>query len=127
MTIKHESNINFGYIKIRPTLNNIFITLTDYSGNVLITKNAGMLDFKSSKKRTPYAAAQVLKRLLLDIEKTNLNVKTFIVQTKGHIRNKALNSIMYQFKTLNLPNVLFLEHLNIQVHNGMRAKKKRRL
>lgn len=119
--------MNFGYIKIRPTLNNIFITLTDYNGNVLMTKNAGMLDFKSSKKRTPYAASQVLKSLLADIQKTNLNIKSLIVQTKGHIRHKAINSTMYQFKTLNLPNVLFVEHLNVKVHNGMRAKKKRRL
>ncbi len=127
MTLKNNKNLNFGYIKIRPTLNNIFITLTDYNGNVLMTKNAGMLDFKSSKKRTPYAASQVLKSLLADIQKTNLNIKSLIVQTKGHIRHKAINSTMYQFKTLNLPNVLFVEHLNVKVHNGMRAKKKRRL
>ncbi len=127
MTIKPENTLEFGYIKIRPTLNNIFITLTDYNGNVLITKNAGMLDFKSSKKRTPYAAAQVLKSLLTEIEKTNVVIKTLIIQTKGHLRNKSLNSIMYQFKTLNLSNVLFLEHLNVKIHNGMRAKKKRRL
>lgn len=127
MTLKNNKNLNFGYIKIRPTLNNIFITLTDYNGNVLMTKNSGMLDFKSSKKRTPYAASQVLKSLLADIQKTNLNIKSLIVQTKGHIRHKAINSTMYQFKTLNLPNVLFVEHLNVKVHNGMRAKKKRRL
>lgn len=127
MTLKQENKLNFGYIKIRPTLNNIFITLTDYTGNVLMTKNAGMLAFKSSKKRTPYAATQVLKSLLLDIQKSNLNIKSLIVQTKGHIRHKAINSTMYQFKTLDLANVLFVEHLNVKVHNGMRAKKKRRL
>ena len=54
MTIKIENTINFGYIKIKPTLNNIFITLTDDKGNVLISKHAGLLDFKGSKNKKFY-------------------------------------------------------------------------
>ena len=52
MKINSEKNYNFGFIKIKLTINNIFITLTDINGNVIITKRAGLLEFKGSKKNS---------------------------------------------------------------------------
>ena len=96
---KTKNNYNYGYIKIKPTFNNIFITLTDASGNVLLTKHSGLLDFKGSKKKTPYVASQVIKNLMHDIESLNINIKLYILQIKGYIRNSSVNSIVRELDT----------------------------
>ena len=83
--IKKQTTENFGYIKIKPTFNNIFITLTDKNGNVLISKHAGLLEFKGSKKKTPYVASQVLKDLMFDLEKLNINNEAFVVKVREYI------------------------------------------
>ena len=127
MTIKIENTINFGYIKIKPTLNNIFITLTDDKGNVLISKHAGLLDFKGSKKKTPYVAGLVIKDLMLEVKNLNILFKSFILQIQGYIRSGATNNIVKQLKDLKINNIIYIEYVNKRVHNGLRAKKKRRL
>lgn len=60
---KKQINQNFGYIKIKPTFNNIFITLTDVAGNVLISKHAGILEFKGSKKKNTICSKSSFKRI----------------------------------------------------------------
>lgn len=127
MTIKIDNTINFGYIKIKPTLNNIFITLTDDKGNVLVSKHAGLLDFKGSKKKTPYVAGLVVKDLMLEVKNLNLLFKTFVLQIQGYIRSGATNNIVKQLKDLKINNIIYIEYVNKRVHNGLRAKKKRRL
>ena len=125
--IKKQINQNFGYIKIKPTFNNIFITLTDITGNVLISKHAGLLEFKGSKKKTPYVASQVLKDLMLDLEKLNINIQAFVVQVRGYIRSGVVNNVIKQLSSLNLNNIFYLEYITTRTHNVLRKKKKRRL
>ena len=127
MKIKKITKLNFGYIKVKPTLNNIFITLTDIKGNVLISKHAGLIKFKGSKKRTPYVAGQVVKNLILSLNKLNIKVKLFILQIKGYIKGSNINNIVRQLAALNIRNIFYIEYLNIKNHNGLRLKKKRRL
>lgn len=118
---------NFGYIKIKPTSNNIFITLTDNLGNVLLSKHAGLLDFKGSKKKTPFVASQVIRNLIEEIKNTHINIKLYILQVHGYIRNSSINSIIRELDTLNVTNIFYIEYLNTKSHNGLRLKKKRRL
>lgn len=127
MKIKKITKLNFGYIKVKPTLNNIFITLTDIKGNVLISKHAGLIKFKGSKKRTPYVAGQVVKNLILSLNKLNIKIKLFILQIKGYIKGSNINNIVRQLAALNIRNIFYIEYLNIKNHNGLRLKKKRRL
>ena len=74
MELNKKNNHNFGFIKIKPTFNNIFITLTDINGHVLLTKHAGLLNFQGSKKKTPFVASQVITNLIVEI-KNNANIK----------------------------------------------------
>ena len=124
---KTKNNYNYGYIKIKPTFNNIFITLTDASGNVLLSKHSGLLDYNGSKKKTPYVASQVVKSLMEDIESLNINIKLYILQIKGYIRNSSVNSIIRELDTWNIINIFYIEYINTKTHNGLRLKKKRRL
>src|SRR5258707_14681154 len=45
-----------GQAHIRATFNNIIISLTNSTGQVVAWASAGKMGFKSSKKNTPYAA-----------------------------------------------------------------------
>lgn len=119
---------NFGFIKIKPTNNNIFITLTDLHGNVLITKKSGLLNFKGAKKKTPYVAGEIIKNLFTEIEESDLTFKVFVVQITGYIRSGMINSAIKKLDSLQLANVIYLEYVNKKIHNGgLRAKKQRRL
>jgi small subunit ribosomal protein S11 len=118
---------NFGYIKIKPTSNNIFITLTDSLGNVLLSRHSGLLNFKGSKKKTPYVASQVIRNLMEDIKKSNIRIKLYILQVHGYIRNSSINSVIRELDILKVRNIFYIQYLNMKTHNGLRLKKKRRL
>jgi small subunit ribosomal protein S11 len=124
---KINNTYNFCYLKVKPTSNNIFITLTDSLGNVLLSKHAGLLNYTGSKKKTPYVAAQVIKNLINEIKQSNTTIKLYILQINGYIRSSSINSIVRELDTLNINNIFYIEYINIKSHNGLRLKKKRRL
>jgi small subunit ribosomal protein S11 len=125
--IRSQRVVEFGFIKIKQSFNNIFITLTDVKGNVISSKHAGLLKFKGSKKKTPFVAGLVLKDLISSIKKLNVKVNCFIVQIYGYVRSSSTNIIIKQLRKLRIRNVIYLGYINKRVHNGLRAKKKRRL
>lgn len=49
--INKDKIYDFIIIKASIALNNIFMTITDVDGNVLIKKSAGLLDFTNTKKK----------------------------------------------------------------------------
>ena len=51
-----RKNIAKGIVYISATFNNTMITVTDEMGNAIAWSSAGALNFKGSKKSTPYAA-----------------------------------------------------------------------
>ncbi len=116
-----------GWLKIRPTVNNIFITLTDNNGNVLVSSHSGLLKFKGSKKRTAYIAGLVIKNLLKTIKKKNFKLKGYIVQLYGSLKNWSFKIALKKLYELNLRNIFFLQYIINHTHNGLRNKKKRRL
>ena len=127
MKINNKLNKHFGFIKVKLTLNNIFITYTDFEGNVLKKKHSGILKFKGSKKKTPYVASGVVKELIKDIKESNLMKDFFILQINNFIRKGVIRSIVSQLQNSNLNNFIYLEYINKKTHNGLRLKKKRRL
>jgi hypothetical protein len=128
MKVKNQKIINFGIIKVKYTLNNLFITLTDLAGNVLITKHSGLLKFKSYKRKTPYVAGVVLRQLIHAINKSNLKIKLFILQINTYRSfpnvNKSIGKSLNKFK---LKNLLCFQRKFKKIHNGIRLKKKRRI
>ena len=127
MTLKKKETLNFGLLKIRLTLNNLFITLTDINGNVLIVKHAGLLNFQGSKKKTPYVGGLVLKNLIQTLANSDFKIKALKVQIIGFLQNSITNNIIKQLQTLSISNLIYIEYINKYAHNGLRAKKKRRL
>ena len=127
MTLKKQKTIPFGLLKVRLTLNNLFITLTDINGNVLIVKHAGLLNFQGSKKKTPYVGGLVVKNLIHSLNNSNFKIRALKIQIIGFLQNSITNNIIKQLQTLSLSNLIYIEYINKYAHNGLRAKKKRRL
>ena len=53
---RERKNIERGQAHIQATFNNTIVTLTDMNGNTLSWSSAGSLNFKGSRKSTPFAA-----------------------------------------------------------------------
>lgn len=127
ITTKKEIIINYGIIKIKLTINNLFITLTDFKGNVLISKHSG-LRFKSYKRKTPYVASVVLRDIMTSLKKSNLTIKLLIIQIQGHdVRSNLNRSIVKKIKKYRYKNILCIQYRKKKMHNGIRFQKKRRV
>nr|YP_010620085.1 Ribosomal protein S11 [Pterosiphonia complanata]WAX04098.1 Ribosomal protein S11 [Pterosiphonia complanata] len=111
------------FLLILFTQNNIFLTLTNFKGEVLIWKSLGTLKIKGLKKLTN----SFIKSFIL----MNLNKLKFKADAKIHVRLKGYNKTKKLFTRLL---VLFLQELltsfvdtTSDPLNGCKSKKKRRL
>ena len=111
-----------GKVYIFSSYNNTIVTLTDTVGNVLVSKSAGKLGFKGSKKSTPFAASKVAETLGAVAEKMGIKKIQIVVKGIGSGRESALRSIANQgFEISSIKDVTPIPH------NGCRPKKPRRL
>jgi len=85
-----------GKVYIFSSYNNTIVTLTDTVGNVLVSKSAGKLGFKGSKKSTPFAASKVAETLGAVAEKMGIKKIQIVVKGIGSGRESALRSIANQ-------------------------------
>jgi small subunit ribosomal protein S11 len=113
---------NFGDAHINATFNNIIISLTNKSGQVISWSSAGKMGFRGSKKNTPYAAqmaAQDCARVALEagLKKVDVYVKGPGAGREGAIRALANSGI----------EVVMIKDITPLPHNGCRPPKKRRV
>ena len=113
---------NFGDAHINATFNNIIISLTNKTGQVISWSSAGKMVFRGSKKNTPYAAqmaAQDCARVALEagLKKVDVYVKGPGAGREGAIRALANSGI----------EVVMIKDITPLPHNGCRPPKKRRV
>ena len=89
---------SFGDAHINATFNNIIISLTNKTGQVISWSSAGKMGFRGSKKNTPYAAqmaAQDCARVALEagLKKVDVYVKGPGAGREGAIRALANSGI----------------------------------
>ena len=53
---RERKNIEKGAVHIRSSFNNTMVTVTDVHGNAISWASAGGMDFRGSRKSTPFAA-----------------------------------------------------------------------
>lgn len=111
-----------GEAHINATFNNIIISLTNTSGQVISWSSAGKMGFRGSKKNTPYAAqmaAQDCGKVAFD---AGLRKVKIYVKGPGGGRESAIRS-------LGTVGIEVMEIMDITPipHNGCRAPKKRRV
>ena len=118
-TVKIESE---GQAHIQATFNNIIISLTNNSGQVISWSSAGKMGFKGSKKNTPYAAQMAAEDCANSaLEKGLKRVKVY-VKGPGQGREAAI-------RTLHNIGIMVTEIIDVSPlpHNGCRPPKKRRV
>ena len=111
-----------GHAHIQATFNNIIISLTNNSGQVISWSSAGKMGFKGSKKNTPYAAQMAAEDCAkIALEKGLKRVKVY-VKGPGQGRESAI-------RTIHNTGILVTEIIDVTPlpHNGCRPPKKRRV
>jgi small subunit ribosomal protein S11 len=111
-----------GEAHIKASFNNIIISMTNSSGQVISWASAGKMGFKGSKQNTPYAAqvaAQNCAQVAFDLGLRKVEV---FVKGPGAGRESAIRTIQNAgIEVTTIKDVTPLPH------NGCRPPKKRRV
>ncbi len=111
-----------GQAHIKATFNNIIISLTNTSGQVISWASAGKMGFKGSKKNTPYAgqvAAEDCAQKAYDLGLRKVDV---FVKGPGAGRESAIRTI----QNVGI-EVTTIRDVTPLPHNGCRPPKRRRV
>lgn len=111
-----------GQAHIFASFNNIIISLTNATGQVISWSSAGKMGFRGSKKNTPYAAqmaAQDCSKVAYDLGLRKVKV---FVKGPGAGRESAI-------RTIHTAGIEVTEIIDITPlpHNGCRPPKRRRV
>jgi len=111
-----------GQVHIRASFNNIIISITNMSGQVISWASSGKMGFKGSKKNTPYAAqtaAQNCGQIAYDLGMRKAEV---FVKGPGSGRESAIRTV----QNLGI-EVTLIRDITPMPHNGCRPPKRRRV
>lgn len=111
-----------GQAHVHSSFNNIIVSLTNSTGQVISWSSAGKMGFKGSKKNTPYAgqtAAADCAKVAFDLGLRKVKV---FVKGPGAGRESAI-------RTINASGIEVTEIVDVTPlpHNGCRPPKRRRV
>ena len=111
-----------GQAHVHASFNNIIVSLTNNSGQVISWASAGKMGFKGSKKNTPYAAqmaAADCSKVAYDLGLRKVKV---FVKGPGAGRESAI-------RTIHSAGIEVMEIVDVTPlpHNGCRPPKRRRV
>ena len=112
----------YGDAHISATFNNIIVSLTNKTGQVISWSSAGKMGFRGSKKNTPYAAQMAAgdaARVALEagLKRVDVYVKGPGSGREGAIRSLANSGL----------EITMIKDVTPLPHNGCRPPKKRRV
>lgn len=119
---KTRRNVTVGVAHIKATFNNTNVTITDTKGDTLCWSSGGTVNFKGSRKSTPFAgqmAAQQAAERAIKFGVKEVDVK---VKGPGSGRESAITALQAAGLTIKS-----IEDVTPLPHNGCRPKKKRRV
>jgi len=113
---------SYGDAHVSATFNNIIVSLTNKTGQVISWSSAGKMGFRGSKKNTPYAAqmaAADAARVALEagLKRVDVYVKGPGSGREGAIRSLANSGL----------EITMIKDVTPLPHNGCRPPKKRRV
>lgn len=119
---KITRNIDRGAVHIRSSFNNTIITVTDQQGNAISASSAGALNFKGSRKSTPYAAQMAAEIAAKAAAEQGLKTVEVFVKGPGNGREAAIRALA----NAGL-EVTMIRDVSPIAHNGCRPPKRRRI
>lgn len=111
-----------GQVHIKATFNNIIISITNTTGQVISWASSGKMGFKGSKKNTPYAALTAAQDCASKAFELGLRKVEVFVKGPGSGRESAIRTI--QAAGIEITTIKDMTPLP---HNGCRPPKKRRV
>lgn len=111
-----------GQVHIRSSFNNTIVTITDMAGNALSWSSAGQLNFRGSRKSTPFAAQMAADTAAQTAKEFGLKLVDVYVKGPGSGREAAIRAL----QTAGL-EVAMIKDVTPVPHNGCRPPKRRRV
>ena len=117
-----KKKFSFGLLNILSTYNNTLISLTNESGDVILSSSSGAMGFKGARKGTPYAASKVAEFMaerakLIGVKDIGIKVKGIGAGRESAIRSFAAQGF----------NLQFIRDITPIPHNGPKPPKPRRV
>lgn len=119
---REKKSVPKGKAYIQSTFNNIMITLTDLSGNVIAWGSSGSAGFKGSRKGTPYAAQKAAQEASRRAMEHGLRQVEVFIKGPGSGREAAIRAL--QASGLVITSIRDVTPIP---HNGCRPPKRRRV
>jgi small subunit ribosomal protein S11 len=119
---KELKKVDKGQVHIHSSFNNTIITVTDMNGNTISQCSAGALNFRGSRKSTPFAAQQACEKAVRDAMEHGLRSAEVYVKGPGQGRESAV-------RVLGVcgVEVTLIQDVSPIAHNGCRPPKRRRV
>ncbi|MCS6973797.1 MAG: 30S ribosomal protein S11 [Cyclobacteriaceae bacterium] len=111
-----------GQAHIKATFNNIIVSMTNSTGQVITWSSAGKMGFKGSKKNTPYAAQMAAQDAATRAFELGLRKVEVFVKGPGAGRESAIRTI----QTAGI-EITAIRDVTPLPHNGCRPPKRRRV
>ena len=111
-----------GQAHIKCSFNNIIISITNKTGQVISWSSAGKMGFRGSKKNTPFAAQIATEDAVKTAYELGLRKVDIFIKGPGAGRDSAIRAI----QNAGL-DVLSINDVTPLPHNGCRPPKRRRV
>lgn len=119
---KEKRQVASGLAHVHATFNNTIVSITDPQGNVLCWASAGSVNFKGSRKGTPFAAQLAAESAARKALEHGMRKVEVFVCGPGSGRETAIRSL--QAAGLDVQSIRDVTPIP---HNGCRPPKKRRV
>ena len=111
-----------GQVHVKATFNNVIISVTNASGQVISWSSAGKMGFRGSKKNTPYAALTASSDACKKANDLGMRKAEVFVKGPGSGRESAIRAIQNSGI-----EVTVIKDVTPLPHNGCRPPKRRRV
>lgn len=119
---KEKRSVPSGRVYINATFNNTIVSITDDSGNVIAWSSSGHLNFKGSRKSTPYAAQMAARDAAEKSRDYGLREVDVLVKGPGIGRESAIRAVANEGIRIRQ-----IRDITPLPHNGCRPRKRRRV
>ena len=119
---RERKNIERGAAHIQSTFNNTIVTITDTQGNTVSWASSGGLNFRGSRKSTPFAAQSAAEAAAKVAMEHGMKTVEVYVKGPGAGREAAIRALQATGLEVNM-----IKDVTPIPHNGCRPPKRRPL
>lgn len=112
------------YVLVKTTINNVFVMVVNKKRKVLFVKTPGALGFSGSKRKTPYAAEVLGRRVILVLAKKKVRKIEIVIRSP---LSKIIKSVIKGLRSNSKIKLIGICEKISLAHNGLRARKPRRV